>query len=59
MTQLENIHSTVIQEVTVSQGYASFIPQNNTTREEMLEFADEALYIVKERGKNGYFILEK
>lgn len=54
----ENLNSTIIPEVTVSQGYASFLPKSNTTREEMLELADEALYIVKERGKNGYFILE-
>ena len=59
LLKLENLNSTIIPEVTVSQGYASFLPKSNTTREEMLELADEALYIVKERGKNGYFILEK
>lgn len=56
--QIENVNSIVSSEVTVSQGYACLKPMNMTNRNELLQHADDALYKVKNNGRNGYFILQ-
>lgn len=60
-TKIENIHSDVIPEVTISQGYACFIPQEGEDRDKdmLIEHADRALYYVKENGRNAYHIIEE
>lgn len=57
--KIDNVNSTIVPEVTVSQGYVSLVPKCDVSQQEMLQYADEALYTVKERGKNGYYILSK
>lgn len=44
--------------LTASIGVARF-PQDGTKYEELFEKADKALYIVKQRGKNGYLIYDE
>ncbi len=54
---MENINSTVISEVTMSQGYACFVPTKDETTKRAIKHADKALYEVKENGKNSYKII--
>ena len=49
---IENINSTVIPEITFSQGYVTIYPTRIYTSEELLQYADKALYHVKENGRN-------
>lgn len=56
---IENINSNVIPEVTISQGYAYFIPKEGEEMDALIEHADHALYFVKENGRNSYYIIEK
>lgn len=56
---IENINSTVIPEITFSQGYVTIYPTRIYTSEELLQYADKALYHVKENGRNDYLILEE
>lgn len=51
---MENINSKVLPEVTISQGYCCFVPEKEAKLSDMLSMADKALYLVKERGRNGY-----
>ena len=55
--KLENINSSAGTEVTISQGYIAFYPKGNENRESLIEHADQALYYVKENGRNGYHIM--
>lgn len=43
--------------LTVSQGYISMIPKENETLLKLMKRADEAMYYVKERGRDGFEIL--
>ena len=49
----ENINSTVIPELTMSQGYSCFIPYQGETVKKVIHHADIILYDVKENGKNA------
>lgn len=53
----ENINSTVISELTMSQGYSCFIPNKDETPKKAIKHADKVLYEVKESGKNSYKII--
>jgi diguanylate cyclase (GGDEF)-like protein/PAS domain S-box-containing protein len=44
--------------VTVSLGLVNFIPSPNSTAEEIINFADKALYQAKRSGKNKYSVYE-
>ncbi len=55
--QIENINSLVLPVLTISQGYASFVPEEDTNDEKLLIHADKALYEAKKAGKNGYYII--
>lgn len=57
--KIENIHSIVIPEVTISQGYACFIPGESEDKDTLIEHADRALYYVKKNGRNAYHIIEE
>ncbi len=56
---IANINSTVIPEVTISQGYACFVPQKGEEKDRLIEHADHALYYVKKHGRNAYYIIEE
>ncbi len=43
--------------VTISQGYASFLPGRQENRYSLIEHADKALYEVKENGRDGFRII--
>lgn len=43
--------------VTISQGYASFLPDKQENRNSLIEHADKALYEVKESGRDGFRII--
>ena len=53
----ENINSTVIPELSMSQGYACFVPSQDETVKKAIQHADSALYEVKRNGKNSYKII--
>ena len=53
----ENINSTVIPELTMSQGYACFVPSRDETVKKAIHHADSILYEVKENGKNSHKIM--
>lgn len=57
--KIENENSTVASEVTISQGYACFIPKRNEDLDAIIERADKALYYVKNNGRNAYHIIEE
>ena len=57
--KIENINSNVLPEVTISQGYAYFVPSGDDNIETLIEHADHALYFVKNNGRNSYYIIEK
>ena len=45
--------------ITLSQGYAISTVDSTTTKETLFSRADEALYSVKEGGRNNYCIYEE
>jgi diguanylate cyclase (GGDEF)-like protein len=46
----------VSQSITLSQGIASLVPVHETTPENVIELADQALYQAKQQGRNRYVI---
>ena len=44
--------------VTLSQGISSCVPRPDTPFEQLVEYADQALYRAKERGRNRYVLYE-
>lgn len=56
---IENIHSGVVPRVTISQGYACFVPDKAEDKDTLIEHADRALYYVKKNGRNAYHIIEE
>ena len=53
---IPHAHSGVSQSITLSQGIASLVPVHETTPENVIEFADQALYQAKQQGRNRYVI---
>ncbi len=53
---IENKNSTVQPELTISQGYCVYIPQEIYNLEEVLAKADASLYQAKESGRNCFVI---
>lgn len=45
-----------LEKLTLSQGYAYGIPEKGDTFMDLLETADNALYAVKENGRDGYLV---
>ena len=55
---VEHRYSAASDHVTVSQGYSFGIPGGDRTLDDYIHTADEALYEVKERGRNGFHIAD-
>jgi len=49
---LAHADSDVAKTVTMSQGIASLVPDAHTTPEQLIECADQALYLAKRKGRN-------
>lgn len=56
--KMENINSTAGNKITISQGYAFFSVDGSENIDKLIEYADKALYQVKEHGRNGYYIVD-
>lgn len=54
---IENLHSKIHSEITISQGYYCEIPVEKNDLSQMMSMADKALYKVKENGRNGFEII--
>lgn len=54
---IENKYSTTGSTLTLSQGYACFLPYEGERLAGLLEHADKALYQVKESGRNDYRVV--
>ena len=55
---MKNVNSYVCSELTISQGYACVHSGVDRKCTKLLEYADKALYKVKENGRNGYCIID-
>lgn len=55
---IPNINSNVFPELTISQGFLVFIPENMSAMDEIIAKADQALYQVKKEGRNTYYVLK-
>jgi diguanylate cyclase (GGDEF)-like protein len=53
---IPHARSAVDQSVTLSQGIVSLIPQKETTSEDLIQHADQALYQAKQQGRNRYVV---
>jgi diguanylate cyclase (GGDEF)-like protein len=53
---IPHARSAVAQSVTLSQGIVSLIPQKETTSEDLIQHADQALYQAKQQGRNRYVV---
>ena len=54
---IPNINSSVLPEVTLSQGYVCIYPKQGDSFDELMAIADKSLYHVKESGRNGYYVI--
>ncbi|AFY81841.1 putative bifunctional diguanylate cyclase/phosphodiesterase [Oscillatoria acuminata] len=56
---LEHRTSTVREIVSLSQGIATLIPRLDTSPDELIAAADEALYYAKSRGRDRYVVFDR
>jgi diguanylate cyclase (GGDEF)-like protein len=53
---IPHARSAVDQKVTLSQGIVSLIPEKETSPEDLIQRADQALYLAKQQGRNRYVV---
>jgi diguanylate cyclase (GGDEF)-like protein len=53
---IPHARSAVDKSVTLSQGIVSLVPQKETTSEDLVQHADQALYQAKQQGRNRYVL---
>ncbi len=53
---IPHARSAVDQKVTLSQGVVSLIPEKETSPEDLIQRADQALYLAKQQGRNRYVV---
>jgi diguanylate cyclase (GGDEF)-like protein len=53
---IPHARSAVDRKVTLSQGIVSLTPEKDTSSEELIQRADQALYLAKQQGRNRYVV---
>jgi diguanylate cyclase (GGDEF)-like protein len=53
---IPHARSAVDRNVTLSQGIVSLIPETETASEDLIQRADQALYLAKQQGRNRYVV---
>jgi diguanylate cyclase (GGDEF)-like protein len=53
---ITHVRSDVSQNVTLSQGVVSAVPEKDTSPEDLIQRADQALYRAKQQGRDRYVI---
>src|SRR6267154_3536744 len=53
---IPHARSAVDKNVTLSQGIVSLIPENESASEDLIQRADQALYMAKQQGRNRYVV---
>jgi diguanylate cyclase (GGDEF)-like protein len=53
---IPHARSAVDQKITLSQGIVSLVPEKETSPEDLIQRADQALYLAKQQGRNRYVV---
>ena len=53
---ISHVRSGVSQSITLSQGVVSVVPEKETSPEDLIQRADQALYQAKQQGRDRYVV---